>query len=208
MLQKFVVFSRATKASRSFQKQFDSGAISPALSEEAKRHKASPLARLFQEVFLELDHSLSAPQSPFLKKIPQSQGEHPKIHVDIEKLTKHLERHIMGIVPLETARLERFNIILATTGAITPFIGLFGTVWGIMNAFRGISMMQSASIAAVAPGISEALVATAAGLAAAIPAVIGYNVINSFIRRQTVTMQSFAIKILGKIEVTGLQGSR
>ncbi|MBI4161816.1 MAG: MotA/TolQ/ExbB proton channel family protein [Acidobacteria bacterium] len=75
----------------------------------------------------------------------------------------------------ELRRLGRYLNFLATTGSVTPFIGLFGTVWGIMKAFQGIGLTGSASLAAVAPGISEALVATAAGLAAAIPAVIGYN---------------------------------
>ncbi len=76
---------------------------------------------------------------------------------------------------LETDTLERYLNFLATTGSTTPFIGLFGTVWGIMNAFRGIGMKGSASLAIVAPGIAEALITTAMGLVAAIPAVIGYN---------------------------------
>jgi biopolymer transport protein TolQ len=81
---------------------------------------------------------------------------------------------------LETTRLERALTFLATTGSATPFIGLFGTVWGIMNAFREIGRAGAASLAVVAPGISEALIATAVGLAAAIPAVIAYN---AYLRR-------------------------
>jgi biopolymer transport protein TolQ len=76
---------------------------------------------------------------------------------------------------VQMAELERSLGFLATTASATPFIGLFGTVWGIMNAFRGIGVSGTTSLAAYAPGIAEALVATAAGLAAAIPAVIGYN---------------------------------
>src|SRR5207247_10498705 len=76
---------------------------------------------------------------------------------------------------LEVAQLERYLPFLATTASATPFIGLFGTVWGVIAAFHGIGQQGSASLAVVAPGISEALIATAAGLGAAIPAVIGYN---------------------------------
>ncbi len=75
----------------------------------------------------------------------------------------------------EMISFEKYLIFLATAGSATPFIGLFGTVWGVMNAFRGLGMRTTASIGAVAPGISEALIATAAGLAVAIPAVISYN---------------------------------
>lgn len=75
----------------------------------------------------------------------------------------------------EMATMEKYLIFLATAGSVTPFVGLFGTVWGVMNAFRGLGARSSASIEVVAPGIAEALIATAAGLAVAIPAVIGYN---------------------------------
>ena len=87
----------------------------------------------------------------------------------------NVERAMRRATSQEITRLERMLTFLATTASATPFIGLFGTVWGIMNAFRGLSVTQSATIQAVAPGISEALIATAAGLFAAIPAVIAYN---------------------------------
>ena len=92
----------------------------------------------------------------------------------------------------ETIRLERLLPFLATTGSATPFIGLFGTVWGVMNAFHGIGLRGSATLATVAPGISEALIATAAGLAAAIPAVIAYNHFVSQIRVMSTEMENFA----------------
>jgi biopolymer transport protein TolQ len=92
----------------------------------------------------------------------------------------------------ETIRLERLLPFLATTGSATPFIGLFGTVWGVMNAFHGIGLRGSATLATVAPGISEALIATAAGLAAAIPAVIAYNHFVSQIRVMATEMENFA----------------
>ncbi|MCF8382149.1 MAG: protein TolQ [Chlorobium sp.] len=89
--------------------------------------------------------------------------------------TERIRRAIKREVNVENKRLGRLVPFLATVGNTAPFIGLFGTVWGIMNSFHNIGLTQSASLAAVAPGISEALVATAAGLAAAIPAVMGYN---------------------------------
>jgi biopolymer transport protein TolQ len=89
---------------------------------------------------------------------------------------------------------------LATTGNTTPFIGLFGTVWGIMNAFHGIGLMGSASLAVVAPGISEALVATAVGLAAAIPAVIAFNYFMSKVRTLESELISFSADFLNVVE--------
>jgi len=89
---------------------------------------------------------------------------------------------------------------LATTGSATPFIGLFGTVWGIMASFKEIGIRGSASLAVVAPGISEALVATAAGLAVAIPAVIFYNYYSNQIEYIEGTMESFSADFLNLVE--------
>jgi len=86
-----------------------------------------------------------------------------------------VERALNASVAREMEYLEQRLLVLATVGAVAPFIGLFGTVWGIMNSFRGLAMVQQATLATVAPGISEALIATAMGLFAAIPAVIAYN---------------------------------
>jgi biopolymer transport protein TolQ len=102
------------------------------------------------------------------------------------------QRMLSLIASEETLRLERLLPFLATTASATPFIGLFGTVWGVMNAFHGIGLRGSATLATVAPGISEALIATAAGLAAAIPAVIAYNHFVSQIRVMATEMENFA----------------
>ena len=91
-------------------------------------------------------------------------------------------------------------IFLATTGGATPFIGLFGTVWGIMNAFQDIALTQAANISVVAPGVSEALIATAAGLAAAIPAVIAYNGFVARIRRVGTGMDEFSMEYITMLE--------
>jgi len=96
----------------------------------------------------------------------------------------------------EAARLESHLTFLATTGSTAPFIGLFGTVWGIMNSFMGIGRIGAASLAVVAPGIAEALIATAAGLVAAIPAVVGYNYYLSRARRNIIAMEDFSQELM------------
>jgi len=100
----------------------------------------------------------------------------------------------------EMTRFERNLPWLAITGAVTPFIGLFGTVWGIIDAFHGLGTAGAATLRAVAPGISEALITTAAGLAAAIPAVIAYNLIGSSIRAFAARGDDFALEMLNAVE--------
>ena len=103
------------------------------------------------------------------------------------------------IESMETDRLEKYLTFLATTGATTPFIGLFGTVWGIMNSFMGIGRVGAASLAVVAPGIAEALIATAAGLAAAIPAVIAYNYFLSRTRKSIILTENFSRELINHL---------
>lgn len=100
----------------------------------------------------------------------------------------------------ELTRFERSLPWLAITGAVTPFIGLFGTVWGIIDAFHGLGTAGAATLRAVAPGISEALITTAAGLAAAIPAVIAYNLIGASIRELAARGDDFALEMMNAIE--------
>ena len=107
----------------------------------------------------------------------------------------------------EITRLERNVPWLAITAAVTPFIGLFGTVWGIIDAFHGLGTAGAATLRAVAPGISEALITTAAGLAAAIPAVIAYNLIGSSIREFAARSDDFALEVLNAVEHTQVQAA-
>jgi biopolymer transport protein TolQ len=100
----------------------------------------------------------------------------------------------------EISRLERNLPWLATTGAVTPFVGLFGTVWGIIDAFHGLGTAGAATLRAVAPGISEALITTAAGLVTAIPAVIAYNLITHSIRNFASRTDDFAMEMLNAVE--------
>lgn len=103
----------------------------------------------------------------------------------------------------ELTRLERRLPWLATTGAVTPFIGLFGTVWGIIDAFHGLGNVGAATLRAVAPGISEALITTAAGLFAAIPAVIAYNQFTHHMREFGSRMDDFSLELLNVLERGG-----
>jgi biopolymer transport protein TolQ len=100
----------------------------------------------------------------------------------------------------EMTRFERNMPWLAITGAVTPFVGLFGTVWGIIDAFHGLGTSGAATLRAVAPGISEALITTAAGLAAAIPAVIAYNLIGGSIREFAARCDDFSLEMLNAVE--------
>jgi biopolymer transport protein TolQ len=100
----------------------------------------------------------------------------------------------------EASALEKNLSFLATTASATPFIGLFGTVWGIINAFESIGAARSTDLSVVAPGIAEALIATAMGLAAAIPAVIGYNYFTHKIRDLTSEMEEFSIELQNFVE--------
>jgi biopolymer transport protein TolQ len=112
----------------------------------------------------------------------------------------NVTRSLKQAVTAERSKLERGVTFLATTGSSAPFIGLFGTVWGIMESFRSIGVMKSATLAVVAPGIAEALVATAAGLAAAIPAVIFYNYFLSRIDVICTEMDNFSAELVNIIE--------
>ena len=112
----------------------------------------------------------------------------------------NLERSMNKACNTEMTKLESALGFLATTGSASPFIGLFGTVWGIMDTFKGIGARGSATLAIVAPGISEALIATAAGLAAAIPAVIFYNYFLTQSKNMVQEMDNFAAEFLNIVE--------
>ncbi len=148
IIEKAYVFSRAVIQSEEFARLFAGGSDLRTQLTTAKALPYSPLACVFVQVVPEL-----------------GRGHQP------DKARRLLRR----AVGQEMEKLHAFLIFLATVGATAPFIGLLGTVWGIMNAFRGIGLASSASLAVVAPGIAEALITTAAGLAAAIPAVMAYN---------------------------------
>jgi biopolymer transport protein TolQ len=149
----------------------------------------SPVAQLFRAGYSELMR---------IKKIqggPDSTGH----ETPLNGLADYVERALKRATIQQVSRLDKALSFLATTGNTTPFIGLFGTVWGIMESFRGIGMSGSASLAVVAPGISEALIATAAGLAAAIPAVVAFNYFNNKAYEMTSEMDAFAADFLSLV---------
>ncbi|MEA2164017.1 MAG: biopolymer transport protein TolQ [Thermoanaerobaculia bacterium] len=111
-----------------------------------------------------------------------------------------VERSLLRASRIEASRLSRYLAFLATTAAASPFIGLFGTVWGIMDSFATIATMQTSSITAVAPGISEALINTAAGLFAAIPALLAYNHFVQRMRQSRGEMEDFTLEFLNLTE--------
>ncbi len=157
-------FSKASKESDSFLRTFRAGRDIKGLFSAARGLSLSPLASLFKSVYAD---------------------EGRTSREEVKRLLRRYEA-------LEAAKLQSYLNFLATTGSTTPFIGLFGTVWGIMDAFRGIGAAGSASLAIVAPGIAEALITTAAGLAAAIPGVVAFNYYLSRAKIMIIEMEDFS----------------
>jgi biopolymer transport protein TolQ len=165
---------------------------------KAKQMHGSPLARIFRIGYVELKKSSQTGAS--VSDGPQTPGENGLSLNSRFAGIDNVKRALRRAINTEMTRMTQMVSFLATTGNTTPFIGLFGTVWGIMNSFVGIGQKGSASLAVVAPGISEALVATAAGLAAAIPAVIAFNFFTNKIRIVESELQSFSADFLNIIE--------
>ncbi len=111
-----------------------------------------------------------------------------------------LERSLETAISEQVMELRRYLIVLATTAGVAPFVGLFGTVWGIMKAFSAMSLTGTASISSVAPGVSAALTTTVAGLAVAIPALVGYNYLMNNVRNLTQRMENFSSEFLSTVE--------
>ncbi len=163
---------------------------------EAKKFHNSPLAEIFRAGYAELAKVAKAVRgNPAAKDAPDAGGQGGEI-TGIDNVERALNRACGS----EVGKLETALGFLATTGSASPFIGLFGTVWGIMDTFKGIGARGSATLAVVAPGISEALIATAAGLAAAIPAVIFYNYYLNRIKGMTLEMDNFSSELLNIVE--------
>lgn len=160
-----------------------------AIASQVDRFASSPLTVLFNEGYGEL------------KKVVEGGGasEGSALSTDLGGV-ENVSRALRRATNSEITRLEKYLTFLATTGSTSPFIGLFGTVWGIMTAFEGIGKTGSASLAVVAPGIAEALIATAIGLVAAIPAVMAYNHFQHKIRVLIKEMDSFSTEFLNIVQ--------
>lgn len=158
--------------------------------ETTKGQPNSPLAAVFCAGYVELSK---------VKKVQAAEGEAASNDISLSGMD-NISRAMRRAHLTELTHLEALVPFLATTGSTAPFVGLFGTVWGIMVSFQDIGRMGSASLATVAPGISEALIATAAGLGAAIPAVIAYNYFVSKIKVLDSEMENFTSDFLNIIK--------
>ena len=190
VIMKELMFRKARNASLDFLDAFwDSKTLNEAY-ESARTHALSPEATVFVAGYNEL------------KKISAARSSgNPPATLEMQLATMdNLKRAVRKAQFLESDRMARSVSFLATTGSATPFIGLFGTVWGIMTSFQDIGQRGSASLAVAAPGISEALVATAMGLAVAIPAVIFYNYYSNKLADVESNVESFSTDFINLIE--------
>jgi biopolymer transport protein TolQ len=184
IVEKWWQFRRVRRQTLAFLRVFREGRRPSVVVASAKKLRESPLAQLYVAAYDEMaaGHDLDT---------LVDEGD--------ESSTPRLtaaERAMRSSAALEVAKLERYLPFLATTASACPFIGLFGTVVGVMNSFHGIGAQGSASLAVVAPGISEALVATAAALAVAIPAVFGYNLFATKVNRLDGEVEGFGSELI------------
>jgi biopolymer transport protein TolQ len=190
ILLKFIQLRKAARASAQFLRVFWEARSLEDVQRQAKTLAASPIAEAFSAGYTELlRYRKSRPDSTPTNSAGMA-------FTGVENIKRTL-RQAMGS---ELAKLERAVPFLATVGNASPFIGLFGTVWGIMDSFRNIGEVGSASLAVVAPGISEALITTAMGLFAAIPAVIFYNYFSTRIRFLEVELDNFSAEFLNILD--------
>ena len=182
VISKWFYFKKARKEGSKFSDVFWTSRNLAQINEVARKLKLSPVASMYSTAHRELNQIINS----------QTEEEENHDQKDIDSIERALKRAKAE----ELSRLENGTTFLATTASAAPFIGLFGTVWGIMNAFLGLAKVKSSSIQAVAPGISEALIATAIGLAAAIPAAIFYNYFMQQVRGFSRNMDMFTAEFL------------
>ena len=171
IIQKIRLFRNIKKLSDEFDSIFWSGKSIKEIQAEFLESESFPVKNVFDEA---------------LKEIKKSESEK-----SIASLPDRLDTVIESSIELESEKLSSLFNYLATIGSTSPFIGLFGTVWGIMNSFQSIAISKNTSLAVVAPGIAEALFATALGLLAAIPAVIAYNLFTGQVNKEAARMYRF-----------------
>ncbi len=181
ILGKWRSISRAREQSGRFVRAFRKATRLQDMATVSDQFRPSPLVSLFDSGFAEYRRQVGNPTG-------------------VVRSMTAVQRSLQIAASEELTRLERLLPWLATTGAVTPFIGLFGTVWGIIDAFHGLGTSGAATLRAVAPGISEALITTAAGLFAAIPAVIAYNMFTHSLREFGARMDDFALEFLNAVE--------
>ncbi len=175
IFSKWIAIRRARAQTEQFERDFWSGNDLNSLYQGAvsSRHSIGSLERIFEAGFREFS------------KLRNQRAN------DASALVEGAERAMRATFQREMDHLERHLSFLASTGSVSPYVGLFGTVWGIMHAFRSLANVQQATLSQVAPGIAEALIATAIGLFAAIPAVVAYNRFSHDIDRLSIRFESF-----------------
>jgi biopolymer transport protein TolQ len=192
MLSKYRQLKKARSQTREFLGVFRRSSRFSEVNDAADRLGASPLVGIFQSGYIEIDAQIKA-----LRANKQPGEVAPSYRM---KSMEGLGRSLRRAVGAELQVLRRGTGFLATTASASPFIGLFGTVWGIMVAFQDIGVTGSTSLVAVAPGIAGALINTAAGLAAAIPALLGYNYYTGQIREWRAELDDFVLEFLNLAE--------
>ena len=173
IIHKIRLFRSLKEISKQFEEEFWSGRSIKEITSSTRELPESPIKYVFNEAVDEIEKS----NQETTKKI--------------DSLVDRLNRVMEAAIDFQNEKLSEYFSHLATIGATTPFIGLFGTVWGIMNSFQSIAISRNTSLAVVAPGIAEALFATALGLLAAIPAVIAYNIFTSQVNDENARMYRF-----------------
>lgn len=197
ILYKLTTFSRIQRQTKTFLEVFRRSSKFSEVQAICHSLNASPLVGMFQAGYAELNAQLrqSGTQAAAVGGNPTPVPGRP-----ILKSVTAVDRALLRASTVEVNKLENRVPFLATTASISPFIGLFGTVWGIMSAFQGIASVGSTNLGVVAPGIAEALIATAAGLFAAIPAVYFYNLLTQRVKIFSAEMDDFALEFLNIVE--------
>ena len=196
ILYKWRAFRSSDREDRRFLAAYARTQDKEELHRPARRMAASPSAAVFVGVMDRI-----TPDTDGLARGQSANSPSREPSEEPAGLDRHyIDRTVAYIVQERISRLETYLPFLATTGNITPFVGLLGTVLGIIDAFREIGQQGTASIAAVAPGVAEALIATAAGLFTAIPAVIAYNYYLTRIRRTAFRVEAFSVEFLNALK--------
>jgi biopolymer transport protein TolQ len=185
IFQKYRIFSAAGRESREFLRIFRGSKKLSEIRTSCQSMKSTPLTEVFMSGYREIEGQAVYSENPGRPHIRSLEAIHRSLQIASSAELTHMERWLTW---------------LATTGGVTPFVGLFGTVWGIIDAFQGLGSGGVASLRSVAPGISEALVTTAAGLFAAIPAVVAYNYFVQRVKEFGNLMDDFALEFLNMAE--------
>jgi biopolymer transport protein TolQ len=195
MISKALQMRRATKLNQYFNAEFRTQKHVLDMFDRKIQAEGCPLFAVYQAGSVELD-----------ARLKQASGEGRKRYVSLKSM-EHVKRSLENTVAQESLKLESGLILLAIAVSGGPFLGLLGTVWGVMSTFAGIAMSPqgTASLAVMAPGVSAALITTVAGLLVAIPSMFGYNWLVHTLRTLTVTLDNFAQELVSKMETEYLE---